>query len=37
MGGQVNSGLINTLAYLSTGVILLLNGALLYQIFGGTF
>ena len=37
MGEHVNSRLINSLAYLSTGVILLLNGALLYQTFGGTF
>ncbi|HLH09290.1 MAG TPA: Nramp family divalent metal transporter [Terriglobales bacterium] len=37
MGDLVNSRRTNVLAYISTGVILLLNGLLLYQAFGGNF
>jgi Mn2+/Fe2+ NRAMP family transporter len=37
MGDLVNSRRTNWLAYLSATVILLLNGLLLYQAFGGNF
>lgn len=37
MGSYANSPLINALAYAIAGMILILNGLLLYQILGGTF
>ena len=37
MGEMANSQLTNAMAYTITGTILLLNGLLLYQTFGGTF